>query len=117
MARKSSKQGNRLLANPLQSLPHDTKRSVGVVMLVIVGIFLILAAFGGAGAVGSDAYQFFVYLLGVGYFLLPILIFMLAGNALRQEATGMTPLKIMASAVFIFAGLGFIAIVSGQGGF
>jgi S-DNA-T family DNA segregation ATPase FtsK/SpoIIIE len=41
---------------------------------------------------------------------------MLAGNAMREDTTGFTPIKIIASAVFIFTGLGFIAIASGQGG-
>ncbi len=116
MARKSSKRESRF--NPLASLPTDTKKSVIVVLFIIVGMFLTLAAFGYAGVVGTDAYQFFVYLLGVGYFLLPLLFFLLAGNMFRAEdsASGLSPFKIIASAVFIFAGLGFVTIVSGDGG-
>lgn len=117
MARKSSKGVSRF--NPLQSLPADTKRSIIVVVFIIIGIFLTLAAFGGAGVIGGDAYQFFVYLLGVGYFLLPLLFFILAGNMFRGEESGggLTPFKIVASGIFIFSGLGFITIVSGDGGF
>jgi len=110
MARKSNKQKER------SKLPSATKRAIVVVLLFVLGIFLTLAAFGAAGIAGSDAYRLFAYLLGVGYFLLPILFFVLAGTALKEEATGFTPLKIAASLLFIFAGLGFIDIVAGKGG-
>jgi hypothetical protein len=45
-----------------------------------------------AGIAGSDAYRLFASLLGVGYFLLPMLAFALAGNALREESAGFTAL-------------------------
>lgn len=102
--------------NPLQSLPGDTKRAIIVVVLFILGAFFALAAFGVAGIAGSDVYRFFAFLLGVGYFLLPLLFFLLAGSALREAWAGFTPLKIIASAVFFFSGLGFITVVTGGGG-
>jgi S-DNA-T family DNA segregation ATPase FtsK/SpoIIIE len=108
MARKNGKQ------NP--AIPQETKRAIIVVLLVIVGFFLVLAAFGAAGVAGSDAYRLIASLLGVGYFLVPLLFFVLAGNALRAESGGFSPLKIGASAVFFIAGLGFIQIVSDRGG-
>lgn len=97
-------------------VPGETKRAIIVIVLIIVGIFLTLAAFGAAGIAGSDAYRLFETLLGVGYFLVPLLFFMLAGNALRQESTGFSPIKLGAAAVFLIAGLGFIDIVSNRGG-
>src|ERR1700690_4048835 len=97
-------------------IPEETKRAIIAVVLIIAGIFLSLAAFGIAGIAGTDTYSLFAYLLGVGYFLLPVLFFILAGNALREESTGFTPVKLIASAIFILTGLGFIAVVSGRGG-
>lgn len=115
MARKSSKK-EPLLKNPLGVLPTETKKGVVVIVLVIVGLFLLLAAFGIAGTAGSDAYRLFNHLLGIGYFLLPLLFFVLAGNALRAEFAAFTPLKIIASFIFIIAGLGFITLVGNGGG-
>ncbi len=97
-------------------IPHQTKRAVAVVLLVIVALLLTLAGLGIAGPAGADIKTLFASLLGVGYFLVPLLFFMLAGNAMREESTGFTPIKIIASAIFIFTGLGFIAIASGNGG-
>jgi S-DNA-T family DNA segregation ATPase FtsK/SpoIIIE len=81
-----------------------------------VGVFLLLAAFGAAGVAGSDTYHLFDYLLGIGYFLLPILFFVLAGGALKEESTGFTLTKGVASFIFFIAGLGYVDIVAGRGG-
>src|SRR3990167_3605212 len=109
MAKKNGKKDS---WSPLSSIPQETKRAITVVLLVVAGLFLTLASFDAAGIAGSDAYRLFAKLLGVGYFLLPILFFVLAGNALRQERGGITQLKIIASALFFVAGLGFIQVVS-----
>ena len=113
MARKNGKNGG---DNPFSAIPHDTRRAIIVVLLVVAGLFLTLAAFDAAGIAGSDAYRLFASLLGVGYFLLPLLFFVLAGNALRAQQQGFTPVKLIASGLFFVAGLGFIQVVSGKGG-
>jgi len=116
MAGKNSKKNNSKLQRGAAHIPQQTKRAVAVVVLVIVALLLTLAGLGAAGPAGADIKTLFASLLGVGYFLLPLLFFMLAGNALRENTSGFTPVKIIASAIFIFTGLGFIAIASGQGG-
>lgn len=102
--------------NPLASVPKDTFKAVAAVLLIIVGAVLALAGFGAAGPAGSDAYILFGNLLGVGYFLVPILFFMLGGAALREERPAFNPLKLISSLLFLVTGLGFIEIVSGKGG-
>jgi S-DNA-T family DNA segregation ATPase FtsK/SpoIIIE len=113
--KKNGKQSSKSFGTSLH-IPQETKRAIIAVVLIIAGIFLSLAAFGIAGIAGTDTYRLFAYLLGVGYFLLPVLFFILAGTALREESAGFTPVKIISSAIFIFTGLGFIAVVSGRGG-
>src|SRR4051812_20590737 len=99
MARKNGKTGK-------PGVPPETKRAIVVVVLIIVGLFLVLAAFGAAGVAGSDAYRLIASLLGIGYFLVPLLFFILAGNALRAEGGGFSPIKLIASGIFFVAGLG-----------
>ncbi|MSR70545.1 DNA translocase FtsK [Candidatus Kaiserbacteria bacterium] len=113
MSRKNGKKDG---GSPFTAIPHDTRRAIIVVILVIAGLFLTLAAFDAAGIAGSDAYRLFAALLGVGYFLLPLLLFVLAGNALRAEQKGFTAVKLISSGLFFVAGLGFIQVVSGRGG-
>src|SRR5579872_711097 len=110
MARKNGKKDRS------SGIPSETKRAIVVVLLFIIGLFLVLAAFGAAGVAGSDAYRLIASLLGVGYFLVPLIFFILAGNALRPSEGGFSPLKLAASGVFFVAGLAFIQIVSDRGG-
>ena len=97
-------------------IPTETKRAVAVILLCVVGLFLLLAAFGAAGIAGSDAYRLIASLLGVGYFLVPTIFFVLAANALRPEREGFSPIKLFASALFFVSGIAFIEIVAGAGG-
>jgi S-DNA-T family DNA segregation ATPase FtsK/SpoIIIE len=118
MAGKNSKKNGAGRSGKPQaaSIPQETKRAIAAVMLIIVALLLTLAGLGIAGPAGADIKTLFASLLGVGYFLVPLLFFMLAGNALREESTGFTPVKIIASVLFIITGLGFVAIASGRGG-
>ncbi len=114
MAKKNGKHsGNK---SPLASVPKETFKAIAAVVLIIAGAVLTLAGFGAAGPAGSDAYILIGRLLGVGYFLVPVLFFMLGAVALREERPAFNPLKLISSALFLVAGLGFIELVSGQGG-
>ncbi len=113
MAKKNGKSSGK---NPLASVPAQTFKSIAAVLLIIVGAVLTLAGFGAAGPAGSDAYILIGRLLGAGYFLVPLLFFMLGGAALREERPAFNPLKLISSALFLITGLGFIHIVSGKGG-
>lgn len=112
MARKNGKN-----SQPHSSIPSHTRRSIYVVLFAIIGLFLTLAAFNAAGSAGSDVHRLFGSLLGIGYFLLPLLFFMLAGNALREERPGMSYMKFFSSVFFFVSGLGFISAVSGSAGY
>jgi S-DNA-T family DNA segregation ATPase FtsK/SpoIIIE len=114
MAKKNGKSSSG--KNPLASVPADTFKAIAAVLLIIVGAVLTLAGFGAAGPAGSDAYILFGNLLGAGYFLVPILFFMLGGAALREERPAFNPIKLVSSVFFLITGLGFIEIVSGRGG-
>ena len=98
------------------AIPQDTKRAILVVLLIIMGLFLVLAAFGAAGIAGSDAYRLIASLLGIGYFLVPLIFFILAGATLGQAEGNIAPVKWISAVVFFIAGLGFIEIVSNHGG-
>ena len=114
MAQKANKKRNDR-GESLVKLPDETKSAVFAILLAVVGLFLILAAFGVAGIAGSDVYRLFNYLLGFGYFLVPVLFFVLAGTMLRESGT-LNWVKIISSFIFILSGLGFIDIIDSRGG-
>ena len=115
MARKNGKSDKASRAS-LPVLPSKTKRAIITVLFIIIGMLLVLAPFSGAGPIGDQAYSALKSLVGIGYFLLPILFFVLAGTALREQETTFNLLKGAASTIFLLAGLGFVAIVSNDGG-
>ena len=66
MARKDAKSGT-------YGISTHTARGVAAITLMALSVVLLLAGLQKAGAAGTDVYRLFSYLLGVGYFLLPLL--------------------------------------------
>jgi hypothetical protein len=66
MARKKNKASKAVVPEVSFSLPTQTKRAIIVVVFAIIGIFLSLAAFDGAGIIGADAYNLFSFLRSYG---------------------------------------------------
>ena len=98
-------------------IPDNTKRAIAAVALIVAGLVLVLAGLGAAGPGGGDIHSLVTYLLGaVGYFIIPLLFFVLAGSALRKESVGFHPVKLVASVLFVVSGLGFLAIAANSGG-
>ena len=114
MAKKNGKNGTSSKGG--SGLPTETKRAIIVVLFGILGLILLLAGFGIAGPAGSDVYSLFNDLLGVGYFLLPLLLLILAGTTLQEETPGISAFKGITSLIFIISGLGYVALVFGRGG-
>src|SRR5262245_39326842 len=79
MARKKEKKSAKdLIPNPIAAVSRETKKSVIGVLLIGVSIILFLAAFNSAGPAGAFAYGLLDQLLGIGYYLIP-LIFLIVG--------------------------------------
>ncbi len=110
MARKSSKQNS-------FKVPAETTRAILTVVLIVVGVVLTLAGVGVAGPAGNDVYNLGKELLGIGYFLVPLLFFVLAGSALKREREAFGYLNLLASALFIVSGFGFVGLAGNSGGF
>ncbi|MEI7719620.1 MAG: DNA translocase FtsK [bacterium] len=113
MAQRANKKSGNLGSAP--SLPNETKNAVFAVLLAVVGLFLALAAFGVAGPAGVEVYGLFFYLVGLGYWLLPPLFFMLAWTMLSETA-GLNWVKLTSSVTFVLFCLGFIDIANAKGG-
>lgn len=100
-----------------QNLKEETLQGVLAVIFFVLGIFFILAAFNAAGFVGSKVFEFFHYLFGYGYYLLPILFFMLCFayfQSLKQSYAGT---QTAGSVLFFLSALGLLNLmVTGGGG-
>ncbi len=99
-------------------LKEETVQGMIAIVFLVVAIFLMLSAFSKGGPVGDTVYKIMKLLLGVGYFLLPILLVMLCVSFLRSLKKDLAIPKIIGSLFFFLSGLGIVNLVFvDQGGY
>ncbi len=91
-------------------LAESTVYAVFSVIFFVIGLFFLLAAFEKAGVAGRVLYGNLDKLLGVGYYLLPILFFLLATSYFRSVKTNLAITNILGSLLFCLSGLGLIEV-------
>ena len=97
---------------------HDAIRAVVGILLFALAVFFVLSAFHVGGVVGATSYHYLSLLLGVGYILFPLTLF-LASYVFFRSVTGTSidVMKIVSTVVFLIAALGLVAIATpGDGG-
>ncbi|KKW07994.1 MAG: cell division FtsK/SpoIIIE [Parcubacteria group bacterium GW2011_GWA2_49_16] len=93
-------------------LSDETRHSVVAILFFVIGIFLSIASYGIAGPVGNSVYGGFKYLLGVGYFLLPTLFFLLSISFLRASRPNLAVTASVGGFLFLFSSLGIVNLFS-----
>lgn len=116
MARKKAGKSDTRGSGILVAIPGETKRALAAIALFLVGALLSLAAAGAAGVAGERIFGGLSYLLGIGYFLLPLLSFLLAFVMVRDREAPFPTLKTVCGILFFVAALGFVELVSAEGG-
>lgn len=94
------------------NLNDSTKRGIGAVMLFVIAIFLILAAFETGGIVGDKAYSILNGMLGIGYYFLPIVLIALGivFTLPREEDQSLAGAQIISAFTLFLSVLGLINI-------
>ncbi len=101
----------------IRKLHPDTARSIWAVACLGVALILSLAGFHKAGPVGEWIFFVLNYLLGWGYFLLPIVFLVMAGILFAYDRKTWVGLTTLGAVFFVFSVLGLIHIYSpGSGG-
>lgn len=117
MTRKRSERGLFGKLNIFKNLKRETSHGVFAVIFFVIAAFLFLAAIKQAGVVGQTSYSLLSYLMGVGYFLFPVLLIILGISFLKQRDNSVALSQAVGAIIFFFAGLGLIGTIrSGQGG-
>lgn len=99
------------------TLKEETIEAVMAIVFIVIAIFLSFAAFGKAGFLGKTIFGAFTYLFGIGYYLIPIILFALGGSFLASLKHNMAIPK-MIGAMFVFlSGLGIVDLIFNRGGF
>jgi len=117
--KKGGKKGvNKERFNLLKNIGNETKQGVKAVIFFAIAVFFILASLRSAGIVGEYTYNILEGLLGVGYFIVPILFFTLGTSYLKphDEEKNFGKTKLFGSFLFFLSGLGIVDLLSSKGG-
>ena len=115
--KKKSKKNENEQGGLFENLKKETTQGIFAIVFFILGVFLILSAFGGAGIIGDTSFKFFSTLFGIGYFIIPVLFFLMSASYIRALSSSFGTLKKVNAIIFFLAGIGLVdAIVEGKGG-
>ena len=95
-------------------LSSEIRHSVIAILFFVIGIFFSVAPWGYAGILGGSVYGGFNYLLGVGYFALPLLLFLLGVSFFRESRPNIAMTASLGAFLFLFSILGLVNIFSGD---
>lgn len=98
----------------LSTLKEETKHGVFSVIFFVIAIFFILASFSKAGVVGNTLFKWFDLLLGVGYFILPLLLFLLGISFFKNTRPSIATTTTVGSVLFFLSGLGITSLFTKQ---
>ncbi len=100
-------------------LQEETLRAIVAVVFFVLGVFLTLSSgpISKGGKVGTLAYSAFHFLFGIGYYLLPILFFILCVSFFRSLHKKLALTHSIGGVLFFISSLAFINIIlTGNGG-
>ncbi|MFZ2831772.1 MAG: DNA translocase FtsK 4TM domain-containing protein [Minisyncoccia bacterium] len=95
-------------------LSDETRHTVIAILFFVVGVFFSVAPWGYAGMLGASVYSGFQYLLGIGYFALPLLLFLLGVSFFRESRPNIAVTASAGAFLFLFSVLGLVNIFSGD---
>jgi S-DNA-T family DNA segregation ATPase FtsK/SpoIIIE len=110
MAKKRDKKEGRQ-GKVFKDLKEETRRGVWAILFFVVALFFLLAAVNIGGIAGANIYLFFSYLLGFGYFLIPLLLCLLAVSFIRVGPQSFPLSRTIGALIFLFASLGLLNLV------
>lgn len=100
----------------LRNLKHETRRAIGAIVFLALALLFTLSGVGKGGVAGGRAYELLSYLLGVGYFLIPFLLFLVAISlGSEKEDEGREGHRIIGGVLFFLSGLTLLYILYAKG--
>ncbi|MBI2098027.1 MAG: DNA translocase FtsK [Candidatus Vogelbacteria bacterium] len=96
-------------------IPKETRHAVLAISSFILGLALVLASLGLAGRAGHWLYAGMELVVGWGFFLFPLILFLTGFTLLRVSRPAALGVKSLGAGVFFLGGLGFLELVFGRG--
>lgn len=95
---------------------HIAQASLAILFFVL-SVFFVLSYFDKAGVAGEHTFRLFDSLLGMGYFLLPLVTLFLSISFTKKMEVDFAISKSIGTVLFLLSGLGIIEIATERGGF
>lgn len=95
---------------------RETSNTILGILSIVISLFLLLAAFGLGGRMGTLSYELLTYLSGIGYYLLPIVFLLLSVSLIHEREREFALPQILGSTLLFLSALGFVNLVSARGG-
>lgn len=94
-----------------EDLKQETKHSILAIISFALAIIFILTAFGKAGLIGRSLYNALNIIFGTGFFLIPILCFLLGISFLTSFRTRILAVNLIGGIIFLASSLGLIETI------
>lgn len=114
--RNTSKRSVESEGGILSDLQSETLQTVYGIILLVLSVFTLLSSLNKGGMVGTKLYDLFHYLLGIGYYLVPALLLILAISFFANHERRFPISKAVGSLLFLLSGLGIFHIISAETG-
>ena len=99
-----------------KDLQPSTLQSVWGILFFVFGIFFLLAAFDKGGLVGLKLHEWLKAFFGLGYYLVPVLLFILSLSFFGNHERRFPLSKTIGSFLFFVSGLGIFGLISTDSG-
>ncbi len=96
------------------SLKEETRHSVLGIVFFVLGVFFLLSAWGKSGVAGSFLFNSLETLFGVGFFLIPVLMFMLSFSFMKSVKPVLFVNTVLGSVLFFLSSLAILQIFFGE---
>ncbi|MDE2096084.1 MAG: DNA translocase FtsK [Patescibacteria group bacterium] len=92
-------------------LHPELKLSIWAIVSMAVALILLLSSAGQAGPAGGFLFNQFFYLLGLGYYLLPLILFIVGIALITDGRKKLVSVSFIGAFLFLLSGLGLFGII------
>ncbi len=120
--RQNRNSGSNGLFNKIKSwrdqVDPETEKSIVAIFFICLAIILILASFHKAGPAGEFTFNKLSYLFGIGYYLFPLILLIMASDFLtgKDEKYRDLSIRLFGALFFVLGGLGLIDVLYSRKG-
>lgn len=111
MGRKKKSESSSFVEG-LRMLKEESRHTILAIILAVIALIFVLAGFHAAGTGGEYLFKLFDLLLGVGYYLVPVVLLMVSINYFRSLTPQLAVFQAIGGGILFISALSLIALLS-----